>query len=359
MDPTGMTLAHDRVARWNDCDVANASVRILTNHSGQKISPAWRAATTYVAPRGTGLLAELKLALRLYAMRTGYDAVVLGAGRSDTIFALLQSCLPFRRVPCVQIDCLWRQDPRRSKHLLRTVTLKIMNRSVARFCVWARRERENFSQAFRLPIEKFVFIPYHTTAVEYVLPMPTDGEYIFSGGNSDRDYRTLLEAVDGLPVRVLIASTEPNLPSDMRIPPNVDVRGYTPDAFLRTMAGCRLNVVPLTAGLLRSAGQQSFLNSMWLGKPTIVTDPEGGADYIADGVDGILVRPADPAALRAAIVRLLDDPHAARVMGERARRRAVHYTTDAHFRTIIALVREIVGAPVATAPLAAASTTPR
>ncbi len=82
---------------------------------------------------------------------------------------------------------------------------------------------------------------------------------------------------------------------------------------------------------------------MWLGKPTIVTDPEGAVDYITHGEDGLLVRPNDPLPLRDAIMTLLKDPEKARVMGAKAREKARRYTTDEHFQRIISLVEDVIG----------------
>jgi glycosyltransferase involved in cell wall biosynthesis len=44
------------------------------------------------------------------------------------------------------------------------------------------------------------------------------------------------------------------------------------------------------------------------GRPTVVTDAEGPAQIVRDGVDALMVPRDDPAALAGAIARLLDDP---------------------------------------------------
>jgi glycosyltransferase involved in cell wall biosynthesis len=56
--------------------------------------------------------------------------------------------------------------------------------------------------------------------------------------------------------------------------------------------------------------------------PTVATTVGGFPDIIEPGVSGLLVPPRDPAALAAAIGRLLDDPRGARAMAAEARRRA-------------------------------------
>jgi len=53
---------------------------------------------------------------------------------------------------------------------------------------------------------------------------------------------------------------------------------------------------------------RSILEAMVLGVPTVCTDSGGPAEFIRDGENGLLVRPGDPIALAAAMLRLLRDP---------------------------------------------------
>lgn len=315
-------------------------MKILTNHWGQKASPTWRSVSTYVPPQGNGLIPSLRLAIKLYSKRLEFDCVVLGAGRSDLFFALLQSVLPFRRVPCIILDCLWNKSPNRFRHFANRLCRTLASKSVDRFVVWARHEVDSFSATFGIPREKFVFVPYHTTIRTEGLKS-TNGGYVFSGGNSDRDYLKLIEAARELPVRVVIATTL-SISAGSTLTPNVDIRGYPSDEFMQALASCAINVVALAPGTLRSAGQQTFLNSMLLGKPTIVTDEIGAADYIDNGEDGLLVPPNDPVALREAILLLLNDPQKAAAMGERAKRKAALHSIDEHFKKIVAVAHRVV-----------------
>jgi glycosyltransferase involved in cell wall biosynthesis len=59
---------------------------------------------------------------------------------------------------------------------------------------------------------------------------------------------------------------------------------------------------------------------MSVGKPTITTDVKPISDPIENGVTGYLVPPGDSGALGAAIEKALDDPEAARKVGEAGRR---------------------------------------
>ena len=61
------------------------------------------------------------------------------------------------------------------------------------------------------------------------------------------------------------------------------------------------------------------LEAMRAGVPVILTDVVGNRDAFDDGVSGILVPPEDPAALAAAVLRLLRDPDLRRSIGAAGR----------------------------------------
>jgi glycosyltransferase involved in cell wall biosynthesis len=81
---------------------------------------------------------------------------------------------------------------------------------------------------------------------------------------------------------------------------------------------------------------------MAMGRPVVSTTGSGFAEVIRDGVDGLLVDPADPAALGAAIHRVLTEPGLAERLAAAARRRArefdlarmVQRLTDVHEEVI-------------------------
>jgi glycosyltransferase involved in cell wall biosynthesis len=96
--------------------------------------------------------------------------------------------------------------------------------------------------------------------------------------------------------------------------------GWLPkDEYDRALLGARAVVVPLRAAA-RSAGQQTYLNAMMLGKPVIVTDVYGVHDYISDRETGLITAP-DPVALREALEWVLDPGNTDEVtrMTERAK----------------------------------------
>ena len=78
-------------------------------------------------------------------------------------------------------------------------------------------------------------------------------------------------------------------------------------------------------------------------RPIVATRVGGVPDLIEDGVHGLLVDSGDEPGLAAAIRRMLDDPEAARRMGEAAReRRRREFTVDLMVRRLEALYERLV-----------------
>ena len=325
-------------------DIPGVPGRFWGDHTtfvGPYRPPAWlvKSVGDCCARNLTGAVA----ALRLFARRRRCQGVVTDGGPTGQFFAGLQALCPWGRKPHVMIDCLWERSPSPFVHWLKKLRVWSAARSVDRFVVWAGHEVEDFAQAFDLPREKFQYVPFHTTLHDCDYDV-RDGGYIFAGGNSDRDYRTLVEAVRPLGAPTWIATTRSDLLSGVLIPDHVRVEGTTPENFRAAMAAARVVVVAMRKGTLRSGGQQTCLNAMLLGKPTIAVGRRWAVDFIDDGVNGLIVDYEDPEGMRNALRRLLEDPAAARRMGERARARAGEFTTPRCMETIYNLVKQSGGA---------------
>jgi glycosyltransferase involved in cell wall biosynthesis len=96
----------------------------------------------------------------------------------------------------------------------------------------------------------------------------------------------------------------------------------------------------------------ALLEAMAMGLPVVTTSAGGSAEVVEDGVSGLVVPPANPAALAEAVGRILGDRALATRFGEAAERRVRdHYSLEAMLRLMDALYRRELaraGIPVPT-----------
>jgi glycosyltransferase involved in cell wall biosynthesis len=291
-----------------------------------------------------GRLQNLTVAVRLFLQRRPGRTFVTGGGLDGITFALLQSLFAWRPNPHVMVDCNWYESATRFGSWVRKLQMRVASRSVKEFVVWATHELEDYARAFDLPSEKLRYVPFHTTLDYYQYDIRDDG-YLFAGGNYDRDYQTLVEAVRPMDVPVWIATTRPETMRGIDVPENVRVAGTSAAGFREAMAAARLVVVPMQPGLLHSGGQQTCLNAMYMGKPTIAVGRRWAVDLMEDGVHGRIVDYGDAAGLRRAIQWVLDQPDEARRMASRGQEHAMHFSTRRCMETIYRLACDQSPAP--------------
>jgi glycosyltransferase involved in cell wall biosynthesis len=320
-------------------DIPGKPGRFWGDHTifvGPARPPGWllRSLGRRWAENVTGMVA----ALRLFARRHRCRGVVTEGGASGLFFAWLQGLCPWGRKPHVMVDCNWYLPRHPLRAWFKALRLRAAAHSVHRFVVWASHEVEDYSRAFGLPRGQLEYVPFHDTLHGYACEACDNG-YLFAGGNYDRDYPTLVEAVRPLDVPVWIATTRPEQLRGVDLPCHVRVEGTTEAGFRQALAGARLVVVPMQKGLLHSGGQQTCLNALCLGKPTIAVGQKWAVDLMTDGVHGLIVDYEDVQGLRRAIRWVLDHPEAAGRMAARGRAHAARFTTQRCMQTVYDLVK--------------------
>lgn len=190
--------------------------------------------------------------------------------------------------------------------------------------VYATPQREYAVRTLGIPLEKLHLIPFHADHRFYRPMALPERNMICSAGLEWRDYPTMIEAVRDLEVEVCLAAASPwskhkNETKNRELPQNVSARRYPYNELRQLYAQSRFVVVPLYENDFQ-AGVTTLLEAMAMGKAVIVSRTTGQCDVVEEGVTGLYVPPGDPAALRACIVRLLEDPAEARRLGQNARR---------------------------------------
>lgn len=191
--------------------------------------------------------------------------------------------------------------------------------SLHRIVCSATAEAAYYERVFSWPPGRAVFVPFHTSRTLLATStVEEEPDLVVSVGRSFRDFSTLVSAVSGAPHRTVIVAGRGGV--TQRVDPATvtvleDVPLVEADQWLRRAP---IVVVPLQDTNL-SAGQLVLLHAMALGKAVIATRTVGTVDYVEHGVNGILVPPSDPEALRAAIAMLRSTPGLRESLGARAR----------------------------------------
>ncbi len=300
----------------------------------------WNTYVDDVLPEQVGTLDDYR---RLLSLAKDRRVLILNGSVGwrhryrDLVFLLILKVMR-RRTPVLVHDCTWEPTSmsvikrfpflKPLLPLLARVAVSLLDRPNVRYAVLSTSEVKSFATTWGVDPARVVFQPFPNTLHEYKTMETRDDGYLFAGGNSVRNYGLLEAALEGTGVSTRIASTwTPERPRA-----GLTTGATSHNEFMTLMARSHAVVVPLRQ-TVRSAGQQTYLNAMGLGKPVIVTEAPGVRDYIVDGKTGIIV-PPDIDALRAAILHVMDPANAgyyAEIV-ERARRDVFTRFTEEQFR---------------------------
>ncbi len=197
------------------------------------------------------------------------------------------------------------------------------------YATWQKRFIE---ERWNVPPERVQFTPFMVDA-SFFSPEKAAGDgfsaahpgrpMVCAVGLEFRDYPTLLEAVKGLDIQVVIAAASPwskrsDTTAGQEIPDNVMVRRFSQYELRDLYAASRFVVLPLY-NVNFQAGVTSILEGMAMEKAIICSRTPGQTDVVIENETGLYVPPGNAEALRAAIVRLIENPALAEQFGKKGR----------------------------------------
>ncbi len=246
----------------------------------------------------------------------GSDYIVINCSPRDHFaFALAKTVWPFAKARIVSMDTVL-SVPRRESLSARTALLaKIFLFRRVHLFVEYFRDTLGYETHYGIPREKFRYIPFKINRFERVLTTHTfDGGYVFCGGNTRRDFKTLIDAVRDLPYPVRLVTMDERTIighgsslDEHLLPSNVEVvRHDGSDTFLDYIAGAKLVALPIKRENISASGIGVYLASMALGKCVVISQGPAVDQVVPDGA-AVVVPPEDALALRAAIVRAYTD----------------------------------------------------
>lgn len=303
----------------------------------------------YISPEKHTTWDELKAFWAV--LRAGFkeDALLLsstsGRWHPDLWAAAVLGLLPRRFRPAIAMaGDMWRRDPG-LQGLIETIMVRLGDRAVVRYLVQSSGETSVFPETWGVDPAKMRVCLWYPTFTDDALkdPPPPVERFVFSGGNSLRDYAPVIEAAREIPdIPFRLVTTLLNDRTDL--PENVTVGGEPFSEFIRLMRAAAAVVVPVVPNLERNAGMATLLNAMLLGKPVIANEALGVRDHMEDGVTGLVVDGS--AQSYAAALRWVFDPAndaAVAEMGRKAREVVLNeFTYDKYLDNLVNHMEEMI-----------------
>ena len=210
--------------------------------------------------------------------------------------------------------------------------------------------QQSFLRDIGLPAEKNYYVPYGIDYNFYdkdARVSEISERFIFSTGRDvGRDYKTLIEAVRDLPVKLLISTFPRNLKDIGELPPNVSVSYLPRTAMPPLLKKAEFVIIPTIpeeklAGS-DCSGQYSLLESMSCSKAVITSARTTLVGYFTSGQHGLVVATESVEELKEAIMSLWNDPRRAKKMGEAGRHQVEdRFTMEIFSRKLSTIFHEI------------------
>ena len=214
------------------------------------------------------------------------------------------------------------------------LSTKNLIKCIDRIIVNSRCEISCFEPSLR---EKFDFILLPADGRFDLKHVSKRKDYIFTGGAAGRDFRSIIEAVRGLDVKLKIVTFSPKKLLKMcKIPGNCEVFGRLPlDRFLQMMMESKFVIVPLKKGLYPH-GHTTVVQALCSGKAVITTENACVDDYISHGREGLLVPPSSIVGYRKSIKNLLENAEFLKKLEQNAKLKALNLTYAMYAERLVA-----------------------
>lgn len=158
---------------------------------------------------------------------------------------------------------------------------------------------------------------------------PTEPHVVSVGGDRDRDPKTLYAALEIVHAARPDARITVQSKAELPVPAGIERFERLPHLKVSELLGTATVVALATRPNLHASGMTVGLEGQAVGRPVVACRTPGMEDYFVDGVTGALVPPADPDAMAAEILALLDDPARAERMGQAGRENVLAQHTTA------------------------------
>ncbi len=215
------------------------------------------------------------------------------------------------------LSFIYRPRNNRFINFIRLHITKYGLKSADKVICYSQYEMDTYNELFRFRKPKFYYVQLgRTYELNSYKGSEINKNYVFSAGQSNRDYDTLIKSMKFVNIDLIIATTNNlNIPSDIK--ENILVMQLANEKFQSALLNSILMVIPLDE-IEYSSGQIVLINAMALGKCVIITETKWTKDYITHGENAWLVPPKNERALADAINNLLNDSKLRSSIGQKA-----------------------------------------
>ena len=250
--------------------------------------------------------------LKMYASSFGHAAIFLNCPSGElATLCLLKWIIPFNRAFVIVADLIL-PKPSNIIERVKSYIWKILFHQVALF-VLHQRDFTGYQEYFGIQEDRTTYVPFKVNAIEHLNKIKVEeGDYIFTGGVSSRDYETLAAAISELDYKVVVLTPSPAHARSLekfRFGKNVHVAidDGSSESWVNYIANSMFVVLPIDPEVLSPAGVSTYLVAMALRKCVVVTDGPATRGTL-DKTNAVLVAPKDPVSLRKALQRVYCNP---------------------------------------------------
>jgi len=264
-------------------------------------------------------LSECYVPLMALLQRKTADVIVSWQMRIGVFYGIFKRLFHVRKPPIhiiqdFHIDLTQTRWQYRAKISL----MKLALPGIDFFCCTSTVEEAIYSRMFGIPRDRIVFLPLVPPPAYFEVPAHPRKDYVFSYGNSDRDFDTLVRAAADLNIKTVILSQryQPKKP----LPKNVSIirNRISEKELIQWVTSSRMVILPLNDYQI-SAGQFSLLEAMALGRPVVVTRNMATWEYAVHRQTALFYEAHDSRELADHIQYLWDHLETAEEIGRQAR----------------------------------------
>lgn len=209
---------------------------------------------------------------------------------------------------------------------LRQKIFRFIVRRCAGIVTLSLDEKEKLEKKFPHLKGRIEFIPFGVD-LDFFRPqgMPEKKQILAVGFDPDRDWKTLIEAVKDINIRVILATRIGRVEKYLPLPANIEVKQFSPRGLLEEYDKSAMIIVPLNTSYHNNdaMGCSVLFEGMAMGKPVIITRTMVVESYVKDKENGLLVEEGSTNKMREAINFILNNKKEAEKIGENAHKYAV------------------------------------